>query len=227
MSDILEKIRKRGSWTVRVRPVDFYKDRISRHRDLVEAVRTCSVELRGWGFPHFDQKTSPIRTPDYVEQELDWQHHIELWRAYKSGQFVSIAALWVDWRDQSEFWPATTEWVPGDVLSVEDTVFRMVEIFEFAARWARVAEMGNELIIECTVRGLKDRALELGPNRGGFIDRLAASIERWEWKRQYPMAVLFSAPRELAIEPTINIFELFGWDASGDSIRDLQSELRS
>lgn len=227
MSDILEKIRKRGSWTVRVRPVDFYKDRISRHRDLVEAVRTCSVELRGWGFPHFDQKTLPIRTPDYVEQELDWQHHIELWRAYKSGQFVSIAALWVDWRDQSGVWPATTKWVPGDVLSVEDTVFRMVEIFEFAARWARVAEMGNELIIECTVRGLKDRALELGPNRGGFITRLAASIERWEWKRQYPMAVLFSAPRELAIEPTINIFELFGWDASGDSIRDLQSELRS
>jgi len=227
MSDILEKIRKRGFWTVRVRPVDFQKDRIIRHSDLIDAVQKCSVELRGWDFPHFDLKKSPSRTPDYVEQELDWQHHIELWRAYKSGQFVSISALWVDWRDQSGLWAATPEWVPGDVLSIEDTVFRMVEIYEFAARWARVADMGNELIVECKVQGLRDRTLRIGPRRAEFFHRQAASINEWEWKHKYPLAVLFSEPRKLAIEPVINLFELFGWDADENTIRDIQTELRS
>lgn len=226
MSEILDKIRSRGFWTVRVRPVDFKENRIARHGDLVDAVKSCSVELRGWDFPHFDYKKPPNRTADYIEQQLDWQHHIELWRAYRSGQFVSISALWFDWRDQSGLWPATPGWKPGSVLSVEDTVFRLVEVFEFVARWARAAEMGKEMIVECRMRGLQNRALELGPGRAGFAYPKTASVQEWEWKRQYPTAVLFSGSKELAIEPTISIFELFSWDANRDNILDIQSELR-
>ncbi|RZB33608.1 MAG: hypothetical protein SRB2_03874 [Desulfobacteraceae bacterium Eth-SRB2] len=227
MNDILEKIKKRGFWTVRMHPVGFNKDRITMLSDLVEAVSKCAIELRGWDFPHFDYKSSPIRTADYVEQKLDWQHHVEIWRAYKSGQFVSISALWVDWRDQSGLWPAPSGWSPGFTLSVEDTVFHLVEIFEFAARWGRVADMGNEMIVECKMQGLKDRTLEIGRGRAGFGYHHTASVEEWVWKRKYPNAVLFSASRELAIEPAINLFELFEWDTSKDDIVGIQKELRA
>ena len=227
MSDISEKIQTRGFWAVRVHPLDFQKNRISKHSVLIGAVKKCTVDFREWDFPHFDHKAPTIRTPDYVEQEIDWQHHIELWRAYKNGQFVSISALWDDWRNQSDLWPATTEWAPGDELSVEGIVFRMVEIFEFAARWARVANVGNEIVVECKLQGLEGRALRIGPGRAGFIDRRAASINEWEWKNQYPLAVLFSTPRKLAIDPVINLFELFGWDTNENIIRDIQKELRA
>ncbi len=227
MSEILTKIKSRGFWTVRIRPAEFQKDRIIKHRDLIDAVQKCSVEFRGWDFPHFDHKEPPIRTPEYVEQEIDWEHHVEFWRAYKSGQFVSISALWVDWRDQSGLWGANEDCTPGDVLSIEDTVFRLVEIYEYAARWARVANMGNQLVIECKLKGIKGRELMVGPNRADFLTPRAASIDEWEWKQKYPSAVLFSTPRKLAVNPALNLFELFGLDTNEDLIRDIQKELRS
>jgi len=106
-------------------------------------------------------------------------------------------------------------------------VFHLVEIFEFAARWGRVADMGNEMIVECKMQGLKDRTLEIGRGRAGFGYHHTASVEEWVWKRKYPNAVLFSASRELAIEPAINLFELFEWDSSKDDIVGIQKELRA
>jgi hypothetical protein len=227
MSGTIDKIRSRGSWTVRIRPGEYKEGRVTKLGDLEEAVRTCAVELRGWDFPHFDYKVAPTRTPDFVEQQLDWEQYVEIWRAYKSGQFISITAIYGDWRDQSKSWPPTPEWHHGDVLSVEDTIFRFAEIFEFAARWAKAVSVGEEMVVGCSIQGLQNRVLALSPRRHGFSNGPRCSTPTWSWSKRFPTAVLFSAPRDHAIEPAIHLFELFGWDVAREVIRDIQHELRA
>jgi len=225
VSDVLNKVRSRGSWTVRIRPVEFDSTRVAKLGELVDAVRTSHVELRGWDFPHFDYKTAPERSADYVEQQLDWEHYVELWRAYKSGQFISISALWGDWRDQSQLWAPNPGWKAGATLGVEDVIFRFVEVFEFAARWARVIPVGDEMCVEFTLSGLQNRAIELNPKRMGFRFNYVSSAKEFKWAQQYSTSLLFSAPRENAVTPSIALLELFGWDTTEEFVSDVQNEL--
>ncbi len=226
MTATASKVKNRGHWVVRVHPDTFDSNRLQKLADLEKAVRDSTVSLRGWDFPHYSLHDQPTRTSDYVEQSLDWEHHVELWRAYKSGQFVSIAALWDDWRDQSGLWPATQSWKPGATLGVEDAVFRFVEIYEFAARWSRALGIQGSLVIECTLRGLQDRILQLGPRRTGFSHARTCKVPEWSQTGSYLSTALLAHPRELAIPPAISLFELFGWDVSAEVIRGIQGELR-
>jgi len=226
MTTTAEKVKTRGHWVVRVHPETYDPNRLHKLADLQKAVGDSAVSLRGWDFPHYDPQVQPTRSADYVEQSLDWDHHVELWRAYKSGQFVSVSAFWGDWRDQSGLWPANQGWKPGATLSVEHAVFRFVEIYEFAARWSRALGIRDPLVIECTLRELGNRALQLGPRSIGFSYARTCMEPEWSYSGTYAPTALLAQPRELAIPPGISLFELFGWDVSPEVIRGIQGKLR-
>ena len=226
MTALADKIRTRGHWTARLHPEAYASDRIQRLVDLENVVRSSAVSLRGWDFPHYNLRVEPSRSSDYVEQVLDWEHYLEIWRAYKSGQFVSICGLWDDWRDQSKLWPAPEGWRSGATLWVEDTVFRLIEIFEFAARWSRSLSVEGPLVVECTLRGLENRSLQLGPRRSGFSYPRICKVPAWSHSASYQSTALLAQPRELAVPPAISLFELFGWDVTPEIVRDIQGELR-
>jgi len=222
MSNILGKVKERGHWVVRILPTD-YVERIGLLAELEQAVRTSAVELRGWDFPHYDYNSPPNRTSNYVEQSIDWRGFVELWRAYKSGQFVSISALMRDWSDASD----KGDWEANMLLSVEDTIFRFVEIYEFASRWAHTLSFGEVTIIECTLRNLSDRALALSPRRGGFRINCRCTQDEWPYHERCQTSDLLSTPSELAITPAIQLLEIFGFDTTAAVVRDIQSELRT
>jgi hypothetical protein len=226
MTSLLEKVKARGHWAVRIRPTE-YVERVGRLADLEEAVRTSAVELRGWDFPHYDYNEPSTRTSDYVEQGVDWRGIIELWRAYRSGQFLHISTLLGDWRNGLDGSSAEEDWRVNATLGVEDAISRFVEVYEFASRWARRLSFGEATIIECTLRGLAGRALELSPRRGGFRVNRRATQEEWGYQGRYQTAILLATPRELAVAPAIQLLEIFGFDITGDVVRDIQSELRS
>lgn len=221
----LEKLKTRGHWIVRIYPA-VPLSAAPTLGDLDRIVRESAVTVRGWDFPHYDYKVSPHRFPDHIEQQLEWQHHNEIWRAYRSGQFVSASALWGDWRDKSGLWPPERHWKPGATLGVEDAIFRFVEIYEFAARWAQRLELSEPITVECTLRGLEGRALELSPRRGGFFREYVSRVPEWSRTSAYGLAGLVANPRDNAIPPAISLLELFGWDISQDVVRDIQHELR-
>jgi hypothetical protein len=226
MTTIVEKIRARGHWVVRLHP-DTYDASPSRNlASLEQAVRDSAVSVRGWDFPHYDLQTQPTRRADSVEQSLDWEERVEFWRAYKSGQFISITGLPDDWCDQSNLWPVEMRPNPGAILSVENAVFRFVEIYEFAARWSRALAIQTSLVLAFTLRGLENRKLRLNPRRRvGFLGARTSKAPDWSYSKSYPSTALLSEPRELAIPPTIVLFELFGWDVNREVVREIQGEL--
>lgn len=191
---------------------------------LERGVAECAVSLRGWDFPHVSTERS-IRSNEYVQQELEWEHYLELWRAYRSGQFVWLSAVPDDWRDQSQLWPPEPGWMPGSTLGVEDTVFQLLEIYEFAARWADNLGWVGSVTIDLSLSGLDNRSLRLEPPRTHFQRRRAAHTSSWSSKQTYPVPTLLADPRTLSIAPALELFELFGWDTTESTILSIQQEL--
>ena len=224
--ELVAKIRSRGYWTVRIHPSTYDTELIGRLSALERAVSDSSVALRGWSFPHYDSGHSPVRSANYVEQPTEWQHALELWRAYKSGQFLSLVGFMEDWRDQSSFWPADAGWEPGASLGVESTIFRFVEVYEFAARWSRALGLEGRIVVELSLRGLEDRFLALSPTRLPLLPARLCTAAEWSQSESYDSSELFTETRKLAVAPAQSLFELFGWDASPEMVREIQAELR-
>ena len=226
MSELLDKIRTRGHWRVVIRPSQFLQTRLTEIAALYPTVQKTSVELRGWDFPHLDPHTKPHIDVDWVGQESEWEQYLEVWRFYQSGQFVDIMGMPGDWRDQSKLWPPGADWKPGALLDVGDALYTYTEIFEFAARLA-LTEAGDEWVhIEVTASGLAGRRLWVdSQNRWPMMRSYEASIQALPYSVALLRAALLAEPKELALDPAMELFQRFGWSPTKDMLRDLQGQL--
>lgn len=227
MSTLLEKIKSRGYWQVIIRPSKFVQSRVPEISDLYPIIQKTSVEFRGWHFPQvLDPATKLHIDIDWVGQEGQWGHHLEVWRFYQSGQFVDFSGMRYDWLDISKSLPSGQSWRPGVFFGIGDAVFRFTEIFEFAARLA-LTEVGDEQMhIEVTLNGLKDRVLWVdSPNRAPLWPNYTASIGKFPYVVELLRTKLIATPRELALEPARELFKRFGWNPSLELLRDQQAEL--
>ncbi|MBI2836194.1 MAG: hypothetical protein HYX85_00680 [Chloroflexi bacterium] len=224
---LLEKIRSRGHWRVVIRPGRFAEKRIQSISTLYPIIQKTSVNLRGWDFPHVDTHIKPHIDVDWVGQESEWEQFWEIWRFYQSGQFVDLAGIPEDWRDQSKMLSADPKWKPGALLGIGDALFRFTEIFEFAARLS-LTEAGDELVhIEVTINGLAGRKLwDDSHDRGRVYERYEASLQELPFKQELSRDELVGHPRELALKPATELFARFGWQADETVLRDIQKKLR-
>lgn len=224
---LLDRIRSRGHWRVVFRPSTFDQTRVQNIAGLYPIIQKTAVELRGWDFPHVDPHSQPHIDVDWVGQESEWEQFLEVWRFYKSGQFVDISGMQEDWRDQSSLCPPDADWKPGLLLGIGDALFSFTEIFEFAARLA-LTEVGDDRIrIEVTVSGLNGRRLWVDlHNRWPMMRQYEAAVQALPYSVDLLRAALVAEPKELALDPAMELFRRFGWSPTKDMLRELQSQLR-
>jgi hypothetical protein len=209
-----------------VRPTAFVEGRIQDISTLYRFVEQASVQFRGWDFPHIDRNESPQYGLDWVGQDTDWEHHLESWRLYQSGQFVHFCGFWDDWRDRSRLWPPEENWKPGRRLGIDDTLFRFTEIFEFAARLAMTPAGDESMRVSVTLKNLSDRALFVdATNRMPFRQQLKTAINEFPFVVNLTRAELVSRSRDQALHGAIELFKRFGWDASPEVLSKRQVEL--
>src|SRR4051794_18820207 len=113
MSELLDKIRSRGFWQAIIRPSAFVEERLGNIASIGPLIDKTSVSLRGWNFPHVDHKTDVHLDIDWAGQEFQWNHFLEIWRMYQSGQFVHVSGMFEDWFDESGLHPAWQGWERG------------------------------------------------------------------------------------------------------------------
>jgi hypothetical protein len=223
---VVEKIKTRGYWTIRIYPEEYKEDRVQSHAALEHNIQNSSVALRGWDFPHIDPAEPSTRKQAYLQQTTDWQHYVELWRAYKSAQFVFLGAIHGEWRDQSRSWAPDPGWQPGQFLHVEDTIFFLLEVLEFASRFVRCCKSyGNHTVIDIRLHGTAGRMLVPNPARPFLRRNYVASDSNWTFCRTYATAELFSRPKQLAAAPTGALLGLFDLDVNEDLIAAIQSRI--
>jgi hypothetical protein len=228
MNELLKKIRSRGYWKVIIHPASFLEKRVANISDLYPLLQKNSVQFRGWDFPHLDSGEEPRFDIDWIEQGSEWEQYLEWWRFYQSGQFNDFMGMDEDWLDQSSLSPRSKDWKPGEFLSVTNALFQFSEIFEFAARIALSKAGDEQMHLEITLSGLKNRSLWADPSRiagSSLLRTKKASVKELPYKADLTRIQLVTEPRELALKAAVELFRRFGWDASLDALRDMQDEL--
>ena len=211
MNAILSKIRTRGHWEVNIKPTEFLDNRIESLGRCKEIVRSLSVQFRGWDYPHYDTINMPTNGINYAEQSFEWEHYIEFWRYYQSGQFIHFFGMWEDWQDQVTRWERLTSG-PGEVLSIVGAVYTFTEIYEFASRLAAKTLLGNNCKISVALhktRGRTLRMLDRGRILSGTYTTTLDSIPR---DVTVSVEELMGKSVELALDHTIWVFQRFNWD---------------
>lgn len=184
------------------------------------------VRWRGWDYPHVDTQTPPHVDKDWIGQEFEWEHYVEVWRLYRSGQFVHFFGMHQDWRDQSTIWPAGGDWKAGETLYVFDTLFTFTEIFEFAARLAMTKAGDDSMHIDVTVSGLDGRALQLDSSQPApLLSHYTSSVSQVPQSFDVTRSELLTATKELALGATIELMKCFGWEPPERVLREEQARL--
>jgi hypothetical protein len=223
MSDPLSRIQQRSYWRIVVRPTRYQGDLCPSLASLEESVRLATVEIRGWDYPHWP-KEALSRHQDGVEARTDWEEHKEVWKAFRSGQFIHYLALREDWLDENSFFAGK---IPsGRVLGYESTIYTLTEIFLFAARWSAGLKLGPAVRMELMLTGLKNRRLyTFDPSRMPFGEYRKASTSQFEFAEEFAPESLIATPETHALPVMRRLFELLDWDTTTEHLETVQRKL--
>lgn len=209
--DVTNKIKSRGYWRVEIRPTSFEKLRIRTFSQARELVQSCIVLWRGWDYPHWNART--VRNMhDWVESWEDWEHEIEYWRFYRSGQFVHLFALREAYRNilPKRYPPRPPR---TGYVSFLSTTYQVTEILEFAARLANKGILRPSAFISIGLHNIKDHELaSFSASRflpDGYVYTTDDPIIIEE---EVPQQKLATNPDDLALNFITEIFERFNWD---------------
>jgi hypothetical protein len=224
--ELVATIKSRGYFTAEIRPAEYQPHRVATFVELEQIVERSQVRLRGWYFPHISRDKPILREKDAISQAVDWDNHLEIWRFYKSSQFLFIGGLSHDWRDRSGLWPAKSGWNWRESLSLPEVIFRCTESLEFASRIGNTPASGDETYCALKVENIAGRRLSIGmDNRMDIDDGHRSSVNEIVWEKTVNRPELLAGARELALDAVSAACEYFHWDASRAILRDIQREL--
>lgn len=227
-NQLLDRIKSRCYWQTTIRPERFMSNRIEDYSRLFPIVRESSVSLRGWDFPHVDgRREARRRGEDWVGEELEWGEHLELWRLYQSGQFVSVLGLWYDWRGRSSENPEGRG--PTDFLPLWDTIYRFTKIYEFAARLA-LTEVGDSAMrVQVKIGNVQGRVLYQEDPQRSPLHRYEIQMPSFSYpppdSKPIIREALIANPQEFAAMALRELFGRFDFAVKLEGIRVWQEEL--
>jgi hypothetical protein len=198
----------------------YVERRIRELKQIEEIVASTEISIRGWNFPH-TAREGALREQNGVRSESEFIHHLDWWRFFTSGQFITYRGMSDDWRDRSAgFWSAPAEWKPGRDMGWGDAVWQCVEVYEFAARLA-LSDAGSERMrVMLDVIGLEGRRLvQDGP--GIMVWEYKAGTPAYSRRDDFSRDELVAGARDLGIGAARSLFELFRWDAPESLLREV------
>lgn len=223
---VVDKLKSRAHWRVLIRPTPYVENRMRDLAALEATVRDACVSLRGWDFPHWDTHALPVRAVGRVEQGIEWEHHLDFWRAFSSGQIAILSGVWGDWRDQSQLWPNPAGGSsPRPSLSYEDLVYRLAEAFEFAARWAGALKDAQAFNVQIGLHNIAGRVLTTDDGRWLSPFAQEVGVNEWTYETSTGTADLLASGTDLAVAPTIQLLSLFRMDVGDDAVRAQQEKM--
>lgn len=213
----LARLKAIGHWRVNFRPTKRFDDRLSLG-DCAAIVGETKVTLRGWDFPHVSHRNDDdggfIRSDKYVENWTDWYGFLELWRMYRSGQFLSRNALRED-TIPSEYGNPS---VP--VLHIVPTIYSIVEFVEFAHRLTKRGIYDTGVALSIRLIGANGRQLVAGQNRIPFFEKFTTNAAEVEFKRTFDSSDMTDNSQSVAVDACLHIFDCFGWNPARSQIQN-------
>ena len=164
---IMKVVRERGHWEIRIRPAA-YPGTPSRLPDLRAALLKSQVQYRGLPYPHGPQSRHGglYALNGCIESRVRWAEFAGVLRLYASGQFVHYMAMPEDMLDDVR--RTLAEWDTSRAarrppertfMHPVSATYYLTEIYAFASKIAQEGVLGDDVVIEITLRGQGGRAL--------------------------------------------------------------------
>ena len=210
-----DSIKAEAHWHVVMHPTSFNPNRIPTLKEAWRIIEECSVNLRGWDYPHVDHENRGDGS-EWISSWCDFAGEREYWKLFQSGQFAHVFALNEDSRPNAlEFAlqkvrDLPPEAKPSGVIDVVELLYKTSEIFEFSARLAQKLKLDSPISLKIGLMGIGGRMLT--KQRAPFWNRpYLASQPYLEYSRELPLDALIGDTPDLAIESALWFFERFGW----------------
>ena len=141
---------------------------------------------------------------DWVQSGHNWSGLSELWRFYQSGQFIHYFSCMEDYREIPNYSQIRID----RGLSVTSTLYKVTEIYEFAARLAEKNVLQNQAKISIKLVKMKNRIL-------------------FEWDGSM-IPVYKSEGNEILVDDVLSTMELLASsrDKAIDKTKEILSELQ-
>lgn len=227
MNKLSNKIKSRGYWEINIAPENFIEKRVKEFQLLENIMTNTTVKIRGWVFPFWEKDENAMRLSKSIGYDNEFEQYLSVLRVFYSGQIYCLESQPDDWRELSTWCSQDKENKPGTIIGVEDIIFKLTEIFEFASRVA-LTEIGDQKIkIKYNLVNIKDRQLVVhSPFRIRFISygKTSKTNEILE-VNTFSRDELIANSRDLALVECVKIFSYFFWDTNLEFLRDWQSKL--
>lgn len=230
----LAQIRSRGHWELVVRP-DSFKERVTTTRGLFGIVEKSSLDLGGWRFPFVPDRPGELvngrRHVDtrWVGQLHRWEHHLEAWRVYTSGQLALATSVAWDWRDESESWPVNGKyetWARNTKIGIGHIVRMLLQIFVFCSKLSETPAGDESLHVGILLAPTEGRALFSDLPRRVLVPVYKADVDRVVLNCHVSRLDLLSKVDDLTAEAAHRVFEDFGFKPNPSIVRELIAEVR-
>lgn len=214
-NDQVDKIRSRGHWEFILRPVDFEPERIPGLLELKSLVAEHEVRLRGWYFPHLDERVQ--LGLNHIETYVSFRELNDAWRFYQSALYIALRGLSEDWIPEERSWAETYDIRVGEKLGIRSALFQLAEVYEFAARLAQTGVFGDRLFLKVNLVGTAERSLFYWPNEDRWLRRdYRCSVPELPREQQFQVADFVGRAREYALDHFMWLMERFGFSPPRD-----------
>lgn len=215
---LISKIKQRGYWKVSISPSEYIENRFD-YSELKGIIDKCRVSLRGWDYPHLDQKNICNRS-GYIESYCEFDYLIEYWRFYRSGKFIHLFGMREDGRKESPVLQKFHEYGNGTPptglrgLSIISSIYSLTEIFEFGIRLGKHGVLNSGSRVTLELFGLKDRMLYF---ENFFRDLRQPYISRDDYFKQEAafssVEHITATGHDMALKWFNEIAQQFQWDS--------------
>lgn len=216
----IDEIKRNAYWEIIYRPLGTI-NRIS----LVgakAAAQKSAVSIRGWDFPHLSHRQDDEGGEDfageYYQNWTDWQGFKELFRFYRSRQFVFLTTLHEDtgyWRDEA---------VPGQSILYVPTLYSIFEFVEFAHRLAISSFYSEGIVLRLSLKNAHNRILSAGRGRIPFFDRYQFGGPELSIERALSQSDLAYQHKRESINLCAEFFDFFGFASDNKQLLTEQSK---
>lgn len=224
---LMELIKTRGYWEVDIRPDEPSEQRFRSISDCIDKVRESVVLLRGWDYPHFSSGSPLYPMQRRIESIVNFGFTKEYWTMFLNAHFYHLFACHEDWLEEDVFGPSRYSHIsPGTILDFLSTLYSVTEIYEFAIRLAQKKVLGRRLRMKIKLFGMENRRISsLTPGRL-LVRSYVCREENITLDRKMRVDELIAKGHEIALDTTIEIFELFNWlKVPRDMLREDQRKL--
>lgn len=226
---VLDELGERPYFSVRLIPNAERSTLLPSAKNVVEA---NAVSVRGWSFPRYHNQDVHTAGNKYAFSTTTHDRHVELWRVYRSLQFLYVGATWDGpFQDQHRRENERMRWrendaPPASLASFVGLIYSITEFVIFASRFASALVVDCPVTLKVALHNIENVVLVSGDESVFFHNdyRAHSGLVRAD-DVLILKAIDTKSAADVAKSPIRDILGAFDWAVTDQTIESWQQKL--